>query len=71
MYFFLSDIDIVEDGVFMWSSGSSLSYTNWNTNQPTDSSGNPDCGTIFTGKELILSMHRLYTWRPPTKINYT
>ncbi|XP_072020212.1 C-type mannose receptor 2-like [Amphiura filiformis] len=40
--------DVATDGIFAWSDGSSVSYTNWNTNQPSDIAGSPDCGTIFT-----------------------
>ena len=53
-YIFISDV--VTDGNFMWSDGSSVSYTNWNDNQPQDSSGVPDCGSVYTGKLSCLSV---------------
>ncbi|XP_072021180.1 macrophage mannose receptor 1-like [Amphiura filiformis] len=41
--------DVVTDGKFQWSQGSSVSYTNWNPNMPKDTAGQDDCGNMYTG----------------------
>ena len=51
--FFIDLTDVVTDGTFIWSDGTSLGYTNWNPNQPSDTTGSPDCGTVFTGKYCV------------------
>jgi hypothetical protein len=38
--------DIDREGVWVWDSGSTSTYTNWNTGQPSNSSGVEHCGTI-------------------------
>ncbi|MFK7926740.1 MAG: MopE-related protein [Myxococcota bacterium] len=34
------------EGAFEWSSGSAVSYTNWNPNEPNDSGRGEDCGQL-------------------------
>ena len=45
--------DIAIEGTWVWSDGSPVTYTNWNTGEPNNSGGNEDCGQILyspTGK---------------------
>ena len=41
--------DQVENGKWIWTDGSPLSYTNWGKNQPNNYLGNQDCGQIVKG----------------------
>eukprot|EP00057_Strongylocentrotus_purpuratus_P027654 XP_011682128.1 PREDICTED: macrophage mannose receptor 1 isoform X1 [Strongylocentrotus purpuratus] len=41
--------DTETDGSFVWVEGSSLSYSNWDTKQPTNIAGSEDCIYITTG----------------------
>ncbi|XP_063953416.1 macrophage mannose receptor 1-like isoform X1 [Lytechinus pictus] len=40
--------DNENDGSFAWSEGSSVGYTNWSPNEPTDNANSPDCGSMMT-----------------------
>ena len=45
--------DVVTDGVFRWSHGEPISYNNWNANMPKDTSGQDDCGNMYTGESSL------------------
>jgi hypothetical protein len=40
--------DSVVEGTFAWENGSTSSYANWHTGEPSDSGGNEECVTIVT-----------------------
>jgi hypothetical protein len=40
--------DVDDEGNFLWTSGESVSYTNWNSDEPNDSGGGEDYGMIWS-----------------------
>ncbi|MBN2695071.1 VCBS repeat-containing protein [bacterium] len=61
--------DIREEGSFVWESGSSYEYSNWAENEPNNSSGNENCGALYTnGKWNDLPCHTLRNYICETNI---
>ncbi len=38
--------DIASEGTWVWSDGTTVSYTNWHSGEPNDGGGNEDCGQL-------------------------
>jgi hypothetical protein len=41
--------DIAAEGTWVWVDGSSIDYSNWNTNEPSNSGSIENCATMLTG----------------------
>ena len=48
--FWLGLTDVETEGIFLWEDGSSLSYKNWNVNEPNNCCGEEDCAQVRKSK---------------------
>ncbi|XP_071507011.1 macrophage mannose receptor 1-like [Diadema antillarum] len=56
--------DSLNNGLFRWTDGSSVDYTNWNIDEPNEHTGDEDC------VEMVENMERVGRWNDQTCNDY-